>query len=348
MEQRGVRMSDEEKIVTHLTVNNQTRAIADSDSRSKIVNILLQLEGKIESGLKTLIKEEETARKSADAAINSIIGPGFKDSNGKVTSTLTEKITTLDEQMAGNKDSGLLTKINTLIDKVGDGFKDSSGKVVSLTTKISNMLRDGVKNPNALSFTGGSNVKYDGSEAKTVNIPTSLKNPYPLVINNNGGNSQNGQVTYDGSHSNYGDGSTVITMPTSLENPQSLIFTGGSSVEYDGSEEKTVAIPTLSSLGAASKAVVGDGFTDGNNKTITLTQKIKDLTDNLSTMVSSSMPKSYFKSWTQRLQTQVHAEDSFFGPVAVSGEGYYSSDNITTLETRYATPDGEEKSREIQ
>lgn len=50
-----------------------------------------------------------------------------------------------------------------------------------------------LKNPNALTFTGAATGSYDGSSAKTVNIPTvptSLKNPYSLTVNG---------TVYDGS-----------------------------------------------------------------------------------------------------------------------------------------------------
>ncbi|MEE1297279.1 MAG: hypothetical protein UHE62_00935, partial [Muribaculaceae bacterium] len=39
-----------------------------------------------------------------------------------------------------------------------------------------------LKNPYALTFTGGVTGSYDGSSSKTVNIPTSLKNPYALTF----------------------------------------------------------------------------------------------------------------------------------------------------------------------
>lgn len=47
-----------------------------------------------------------------------------------------------------------------------------------------------LKNPKALTFTGGVTGSYDGSEAKSVVIPTALKCPNKLTING---------VTYDGS-----------------------------------------------------------------------------------------------------------------------------------------------------
>ena len=55
-----------------------------------------------------------------------------------------------------------------------------------------------------LTFTGAATGSYDGSAAKTVNIPT---------------------------------------VPTALKNPKALTFTGGASGSYDGSSAKTVNIP---------------------------------------------------------------------------------------------------------
>lgn len=72
-------------------------------------------------------------------------------------------------------------------------------------------------NPNALTFTGAATGSYDGSAAKTVNIPT---------------------------------------VPTSLKNPNKLTFTGAVSAEYDGSSAKTVNIPKVvvdSALSATSE-----------------------------------------------------------------------------------------------
>lgn len=54
-----------------------------------------------------------------------------------------------------------------------------------------------LKNPNALTFTGAATGTYDGSVAKTINIPkvpTSLKNPNALTIKIG-----SETITYDGS-----------------------------------------------------------------------------------------------------------------------------------------------------
>lgn len=50
------------------------------------------------------------------------------------------------------------------------------------------------------------------------------------------------QVAKTGS---YNDLTDKPTIPTSLKNPQPLVFSGGSSVSYDGSEKQTVNIPTV-------------------------------------------------------------------------------------------------------
>lgn len=72
-------------------------------------------------------------------------------------------------------------------------------------------LEPGFKNPYALTFTGAASGSYDGSEAKTVNIPT---------------------------------------VPTSLKNPKALTFTGAASGSYDGSEAVTINIPSGGSGGS--------------------------------------------------------------------------------------------------
>lgn len=55
-----------------------------------------------------------------------------------------------------------------------------------------------LKNPNALTFTGGATGSYDGSAAKTVNIPTTLKNPNAL--------------TFTGAATGTYDGSSALTI----------------------------------------------------------------------------------------------------------------------------------------
>lgn len=121
-----------------------------------------------------------------------------------------------------------------------------------------------LKNPQALTFTGGSSESYDGSAAKSVNIPTALPTPnsltftggetgswngssnktvhIPTTLPANGGNSD----TVDGKHADeLLDYNNHTNKPTSLKNPQALSFTGSVTETYDGSEAKTVEIPTV-------------------------------------------------------------------------------------------------------
>lgn len=59
-----------------------------------------------------------------------------------------------------------------------DGIKNALGYTPAAEADIPTAL----KNPYALSFTGGATGSYDGSTAKSVNIPTTLKNPNALGI----------------------------------------------------------------------------------------------------------------------------------------------------------------------
>lgn len=59
-----------------------------------------------------------------------------------------------------------------------------------ISRKVADSTPSELPNPNAITFTGGVTGTYDGSAAKTVNIPTSLKNPYSLTIDG---------VSYNGS-----------------------------------------------------------------------------------------------------------------------------------------------------
>ena len=74
-----------------------------------------------------------------------------------------------------------------------DGIKNALGYTPAAETDIPTAL----KNPYALSFTGGASGSYDGSTAKSVNIPTTLKNPNALGITLGG----NAEQKYDGSES---------------------------------------------------------------------------------------------------------------------------------------------------
>lgn len=96
--------------------------------------------------------------------------------------------------------------VNILFGKIAKYLADLktvafSGSYNDLSDKPTSM-----KNPTALTFTGGSNVVYDGSSAQSVAIPT---------------------------------------IPSALKNPNALTFTGAVTESYDGSSAKTVNIPSV-------------------------------------------------------------------------------------------------------
>lgn len=61
-----------------------------------------------------------------------------------------------------------------------------------ISRKVADSTPSELPNPKAITFTGGVTGTYDGSAAKTVNIPTSLRSPYSLTIDG---------VSYNGSKS---------------------------------------------------------------------------------------------------------------------------------------------------
>ena len=89
-----------------------------------------------------------------------------------------------------------------------------NGKPTEWETAAMPTIPTSLKNPNALTFTGGVTGSYDGSAAKTVNIPTALKNPYGLTI------------TVDGTANSY-DGSEAkdIEISTAAKYDKPLRFT---------------------------------------------------------------------------------------------------------------------------
>lgn len=119
-------------------------------------------------------------------------------------------------------------------------------------------------NPNALTFTGAVSGTYDGSAAKTINIPDGSSVTVDSALS---GFSENpvqnktvyyallGRASIDHTHA-YGDITgkpTIPTVPSSLPNPHKLTFTGAVTGEYDGSAAKTINIP---SGGGAEQLVV--------------------------------------------------------------------------------------------
>ena len=152
-------------------------------------------------------------------------------------------------------------------------FDDAVGALIpDIPTKL--------PNPNALTFTGAVTGTYDGSAAKTVNIPTSGSTDEDLIIKFNGGSNEGTNMfTFDGSaaksvnitpssigaaaasHShtsaNISDFDDAVAelipkAPTKLPNPNALTISlnGTSQGAYDGSATKSVNI-TAASIGAA-------------------------------------------------------------------------------------------------
>lgn len=120
-------------------------------------------------------------------------------------------------------------------------------------------------NPQKLTFTGAVNKTYDGSSAVTVNIPTGGGGGGEFDIN-----TATPSFTEAQSRENINTGETIPVLfgkikkwftdlkavafsgnysdltgqPQALKNPQAITFTGAVSETYDGSEAKTVNIPT--------------------------------------------------------------------------------------------------------
>lgn len=90
-----------------------------------------------------------------------------------------------------------------------------NGKPTEWETAAMPTIPTSLKNPNALTFTGGVTGSYDGSAAKTVNIPTALKNPNALTI------------TVDGTANSYdGSEAKAVTITTKPQTASSLPSSG--------------------------------------------------------------------------------------------------------------------------
>ena len=155
-------------------------------------------------------------------------------------------------------------------DHTHDDITDFDNAVTALIPSIPTSL----PNPHAITFTGAVEETYDGSAAKTVNIPTSGATDSDLIIQLNGG-SQEGtnKFTFDGSqdktvnitpssigaateehthtHDDISDFDNAVTelipaIPTKLPNPYAITFTGAIDDTYDGSEAKSINIPETS------------------------------------------------------------------------------------------------------
>lgn len=112
---------------------------------------------------------------------------------------------------------------------IGSKSYDGS-ESVEVTSEINSMIRGQIptalKNPYALQFTGAVSDSYDGSSAKTINIPAQL------------------------------------SIPDALKNPNKLILTGAVSAEYDGSAAVTVEIPAGGNYEPETEMVLSDNLLD--------------------------------------------------------------------------------------
>ena len=155
-------------------------------------------------------------------------------------------------------------------DHTHDDITDFDDAVTALIPSIPTSL----PNPHAITFTGAVEETYDGSSAKTVNIPTSGATDSDLIIQLNGGSQEDtDKFTFDGSqdktvnitpssigaateehthtHDDISDFDNAVTelipaIPTKLPNPYAITFTGAIDDTYDGSEAKSINIPETS------------------------------------------------------------------------------------------------------
>ena len=166
-------------------------------------------------------------------------------------------------------------------------FDDAVGDLIpAIPTKL--------PNPQVLKFTGAVNDSYDGSVAKTINIPTTGSTDGSLVVQLNGGTSEDtNKFTFNGSDdktvnitpagigaaaashthtsANISDfdeavGDLIPAIPTKLPNPQVLKFTGAVNDTYDGSVAKTINIPTSGSTDGSLIVQLNGGTTEDTNK----------------------------------------------------------------------------------
>ena len=161
---------------------------------------------------------------------------------------------------------------NHTVDDITDFEESVTGLIPEIPTKL--------PNPQAITFTGAVSATYDGSAAKTINIPTSGSTDGKLIVKLNGGSTEgtnmftfNGSVdkTVNVTPSGIGAAATSHThthdkitdfddaveallpsIPTSLPNPAALTISlnGTSQGAYTGSSAKNINI-TASSIGAA-------------------------------------------------------------------------------------------------
>ena len=171
-----------------------------------------------------------------------------------------------------------------------DDISDFDNAVTELIPAIPTKL----PNPYAITFTGAIDDTYDGSEAKSINIPETSPTNEDLIIKlNNGAEEGTSQFTFDGSaaktvnitptvigaaeedhnhtHDDITDFDNAVTalipsIPTSLPNPYAITFTGATEDTYDGSSAKTVNIPETSPTDEDLIIKFNGGNTEGSSK----------------------------------------------------------------------------------
>ena len=101
-------------------------------------------------------------------------------------------------------------------------------------------------------------------------------------------------VAFSGSYNDLKDKPDIPSIPTSLKNPNTLTFTGAVTGSYDGSENKTVAIPSgTNSLlatvpGTWLDAVQGKALNDKiTSQNTDLTNKISEINSNLNQKITA-------------------------------------------------------------
>ena len=161
------------------------------------------------------------------------------------------------------------------VDDITDFEESVTGLIPEIPTKL--------PNPQAITFTGAVSATYDGSAAKTINIPTSGSTDGKLIVKLNGGSTEGTNMfTFNGSadktinvtasgigaaatshihtHDKITDFDDAVeallpSIPTSLPNPAALTISlnGTSQGAYTGSSAKNINI-TASSIGAAASS----------------------------------------------------------------------------------------------
>ena len=175
-------------------------------------------------------------------------------------------------------------------DHTHDDITDFDDAVTALIPSIPTSL----PNPHAITFTGAVEETYDGSSAKTVNIPTSGATDSDLIIQLNGGSQEDtNKFTFDGSqdktvnitpssigaateehthtHDDISDFDNAVTelipaIPTKLPNPYAITFTGAIDDTYDGSEAKSINIPETSPTNEDLIIKLNNGVEEGTSQ----------------------------------------------------------------------------------